>query len=281
MYIFFPKFNPIMFSIGPISAYWYGCMYLIGFFFAMWYGKSYRIQNQKKWYKNNIEILLYSIFLGSCIGGRIGYILFYNFAYFSENISHIFYTWEGGMSFHGGLIGAIITMLYFSLKYKQNILTMADFIAPLVPFGLGAGRLGNFINSELWGRVSINFPYAMIFPNSQYQDLEIVKLYPNLQPILYKYGALPRHPSQLYEFFLEGVVLFLIMHFFSKKKRPIGSISSLFLIFYGVFRVFVEFFREPDPQIGLFKNAITMGQILSIPMIITGLIIFFLSFYKR
>jgi len=256
-------------------------MYFISFCFAIWYGKNCRIKNYTQWYKKKIEILLYSIFLGSCIGGRIGYILLYNFTYFSQNILHIFYTWEGGMSFHGGVIGAIITMLYFSLKYKKNILEISDFIVPLVPFGLGAGRLGNFINSELWGRVSPHFRYSMIFPNSQYQDLEIVKRCPNLKPILYKYGALPRHPSQLYEFFLEGIVLFLIIHYFSKKNRPIGSISGVFLFFYGIFRIFVEFFREPDPQIGLFNNMMTMGQILSIPMIIAGLIIFFQSFYKK
>jgi len=281
MYIFFPDFNPVIFSIGPISARWYGFMYLISFLFAIWYGKKRNIQNKKKWDEKQIEILLYSVFLGSCIGGRIGYIIFYNFRYFSHNILSIFHIWEGGMSFHGGLIGAVITILYFSLKYQKKILEISDFITPLVPFGLGAGRLGNFINSELWGRVSINFSYAMIFPNSQYQDLQIVNEHPELKILLDKYGSLPRHPSQLYEFFLEGVVLFFIIYFFSKKDRPTGSISGIFLIFYGIFRIFVEFFREPDPQIGLLKNTMTMGQILSIPMIFTGLFIMYQSFYKK
>ncbi|AEO08777.1 prolipoprotein diacylglyceryl transferase [Buchnera aphidicola str. Ak (Acyrthosiphon kondoi)] len=281
MYIFFPNLNPIIFTIGPISARWYGFMYIIGFLFAVWYGKKCIIKNKNAWYEKKINTLLYSVFLGSCIGGRIGYIIFYNFPYFSQNILCIFHIWEGGMSFHGGLIGAIIVMLYFSFKYKRKILEISDFITPLIPFGLGAGRLGNFINSELWGRVSPNFSYAMIFPNSYSRDLEIVKKYPQLQPLLDKYGALPRHPSQLYEFFLEGIILFFIIYFFSKKDRPIGRISSLFLIFYGVFRIFIEFFREPDPQIGLLKNIITMGQLLSIPMIISGLIIMYQSFYKK
>ncbi|WAI11627.1 MAG: prolipoprotein diacylglyceryl transferase [Buchnera aphidicola (Macrosiphum albifrons)] len=281
MYIFFPNLNPIIFTIGPISAHWYGFMYIISFLFAMWYGKKRSMKNTKKWYKKKTETLLYAIFLGSCIGGRIGYIIFYNFTYFSQNILCVFYIWEGGMSFHGGLIGAIIVMLYFSFKYKKKILEISDFITPLIPFGLGAGRLGNFINSELWGRVSPNFSYAMIFPNSQYQDLETIKKYPQLKPLLDKYGALPRHPSQLYEFFLEGILLFFIIYFFSKKNRPLGSISGLFLICYGIFRILIEFFREPDPQIGLFKNMITMGQILSFPMIIAGLIIMYQSFYKN
>lgn len=281
MYIFFPDLNPVIFTIGPISARWYGLMYIISFLFAMWYGKKLNIKNKKKWHEKKVETLVYAIFLGSCIGGRIGYIIFYNFTYFSKNIFHIFYIWEGGMSFHGGLIGAIFIIVYFSFKYKKKILEISDFITPLIPFGLGAGRLGNFINSELWGRVSTNFSYAMIFPNSQYQDAEIIKKYPQLTPLLEKYGALPRHPSQLYEFFLEGILLFFIIYFFSKKNRPTGSISGLFLICYGVFRIFIEFFREPDPQIGLFKNMITMGQILSLPMIISGLIIMYKSFYKN
>ncbi|WP_425619586.1 prolipoprotein diacylglyceryl transferase [Buchnera aphidicola] len=274
MYIFSPKFNPIIFSIGPISAHWYGFMYVISFIFATWYTK-YNKKNKIKLCDKKIEILLYFVFIGSFIGGRIGYIIFYNFAYFYKNILHIFYIWEGGMSFHGGLIGAIISILYFSLKYKKNIFEISDFISPLIPFGLGAGRLGNFINGELWGRVSPNFSYAMIFPNSKYQDIKIAENNANLKLLLDKYGSLPRHPSQLYEFFLEGIVLFLIMNFISKKKTNKGFVSGIFLIFYGIFRIFSEFFREPDPQIGLLYNIITMGQILSLPMIIFGFIIIF------
>lgn len=281
MYINFPNFNPVIFSIGSISAYWYGLMYLTSFMFAVWYGKKNNIKNKMTWDEKKIETLLYAIFLGSCIGGRIGYIIFYNFLYFSQNISYIFYIWKGGMSFHGGLIGAIITIFYFSLKNKKKMLEISDFITPLVPFGLGAGRLGNFINSELWGRVAPDFSYAMLFPNSKYQDLKFIINHPKLKPLMDQYGVLPRHPSQLYEFFLEGIVLFFIIYIFTKKSRPIGSTSGLFLIAYGIFRIIAEFFREPDPQIGLFKNIVTMGQILSIPMIIIGFIIMFKAFHKK
>lgn len=280
MYIMFPKFDPVIFTIGSISARWYGFMYFLSLIFAIWYGK--KIALKKNIYNmNEIEIFIYSIFLGACIGGRIGYVIFYNFSYFSKNILHIFYVWEGGMSFHGGLIGATIVIVYLSFKYKKKILEISDFIIPLVPFGLGAGRLGNFINSELWGRISPNFSYAMIFPNSQYQDLEIIKKHPELKILLDQYGGLPRHPSQLYEFFLEGVVLFFIIYFFTRKNRTTGSVSGLFLISYGTFRSVLEFFREPDSQIGLFKNIMTMGQILSIPMIILGFIIVFKTFYQK
>jgi phosphatidylglycerol:prolipoprotein diacylglycerol transferase len=233
-----------------------------------------------KWNKNEIEQLFYLIFLGCCIGGRLGYIIIYNFSYFSQNIPQIFYIWKGGMSFHGGLIGATVTIFYLSLKNKKNIFEISDFITPLIPFGLGAGRLGNFINCELWGRIAPNFPYAMLFPNSQNQDLQTIINHPQLTPLIKKYGVLPRHPSQLYEFFFEGVVLFLIMHIFTRKNRKLGNPTGLFLICYGIFRIIIEFFREPDQQIGLFKNIITMGQILSIPMIITGVFIILKSSYK-
>jgi len=185
------------------------------------------------------------------------------------------------MSFHGGLIGAIISMYYISIKNKIKILTLSDFISPLIPFGLGAGRLGNLINEELYGRIALNFPYAVIFHSTQNQDLALALKYPQLLLIIEKYGALPRHPSQIYEFMLEGVLLFLIIYLYNQKKRPTGSISGLFLVSYGILRIFSEVFREPDPQIGLIQNCITMGQILSIPMIIFGLIIIFISFYKK
>ncbi len=227
-----------------------------------------------------IEPFLYIIFLGSCIGGRIGYIIFYNFSYFSQHILRSFYIWEGGMSFHGGVIGAIISMYYISIKNKIQIFIISDFISLLIPFGLGAGRLGNLINGELWGRIAPNFPYSAFFPHAKNQDLKLALKYPKLQLILEKYGALPRHPSQIYEFILEGVLLFLIMHLFNKKTKPIGSSSGIFLFSYGIFRIIAEIFREPDPQIGLILNYLTMGQILSIPMIIFGLIIIFQSYKK-
>lgn len=281
MYINFPHLNPIIFSIGPISGRWYGFMYIISFIFALWYGKKNIKKKQIKWKTKKIEILLYTVFLGACIGGRIGYVIFYNTIYFFKHPLSIFYIWQGGMSFHGGLIGAIISIVYFSFKHKIKILEISDFITPLIPFGLGAGRLGNFINSELFGRVSVNFPYAIIFHNSQYQDLKEIIKNPQLITLFQKYGALPRHPSQLYEFFLEGIILFFIIYIFQKKNRPTGTTTSLFLITYGIFRIIVEFFREPDVQLGLFQNTLTMGQILSIPMIFLGLIILKLIYKKN
>lgn len=239
------------------------------------------VRKKKNTYKIKVEKLLYMVFISSCIGGRIGYIIFYNLSYFSQNILHALYVWNGGMSFHGGLIGAIIAMYYFSLKYRINILNISDFIVPSVPFGLGVGRLGNFINGELWGRITIKFPYAFIFPHTYQEDLKVVSKYPQLKSIIDQYGALPRHPSQLYEFFLEGVFLFFIIHIFNRKKRPTGSTSGFFLLSYGILRIFVEFFREPDPQIGLIGKMITMGQIISIPMVFFGLVIMFKSMYKK
>lgn len=238
-------------------------------------------KNEKIIDKEKIDKLLYVIFICACIGGRIGYIIFYNFSYFSQNILCSMHIWEGGMSFHGGLIGATLAIYYFSLKKNIQILKISDFIVKLVPFGLGAGRLGNFINGELYGRVAPNFSYSFLFPSTYSEDLKIARNNIQLQCIFNKYGALPRHPSQLYEFFLEGIILFIIIYFFSKKKGKIGSISAVFLISYGILRIISEFFREPDPQIGLFKNIITMGQILSIPMILIGCIIIFNIYYKR
>lgn len=193
----------------------------------------------------------------------------------------ILHVWEGGMSFHGGLIGAIISMYYISIKQKIKIFILSDLVTALTPFGLGAGRLGNLINEELYGRIAINFPYAVLFHSTKNQDLALALKFPQLQSIIEKYGTLPRHPSQVYECILEGVLLFLIIYLYNQKTRPIGSSSGLFLVSYGILRIISEVFREPDPQIGLIQNCITMGQILSIPMIIFGLIIIFISFYKK
>lgn len=271
-YLIFPQFNPILFSIGPIKLYWYGLMYFISFIFAMWLIKKRCNYSHSYWCNNEIETLLYTGFLGVFIGGRIGYIVFYNLPLFINNPTLVFKIWYGGMSFHGGLIGVIIAMLLFSYRTKRNFFQISDFIAPVIPFGLGAGRLGNFINGELWGRVAINIPWAMYFPGSKNEDIELLKLHPEWQTILDQNYVLPRHPSQLYEMFFEGVVLFIILNLFIKKPKPLGSVSSLFLICYGCFRFIIEFFREPDIQLGLFFNTMSMGQILSLPMIISGVI---------
>lgn len=279
-YLKFPEIDPVMFSIGPVSLHWYGMMYLIGFVFALWLANRRAAKPNSGWQKSEVETLLYVGFVGVFIGGRLGYVLFYNLPVFLDNPLYLFKVWDGGMSFHGGLIGVICAMIWFARRTKRHFFQVADFVAPLIPFGLGLGRIGNFINGELWGRVTLDTPWAILFPGSRAEDLQLVAQDPTtLLPIIQQYGVLPRHPSQLYEMFLEGVVLFIILNIFVRKNRPMGSVSGLFLIGYGAFRIIVEFFRQPDAQLGLFSG-ISMGQILSIPMIILG-IIFMEWAYRR
>ncbi|AKZ66074.1 prolipoprotein diacylglyceryl transferase [Candidatus Palibaumannia cicadellinicola] len=282
-YLNFPQLDPVIFSLGPFSLHWYGIMYIIGFLFAMFMAMRSIKKPGSYLIKTEVENLLYLCFLGLFIGGRIGYVLFYNLEMWLDNPIYLFKVWDGGMSFHGGLIGVITVIFLFTHSTKRNFFQVSDFIAPLVPFGLGVGRLGNFINGELWGRVTTDTRWAMLFPGSIDADKNLLIHNinnPQLQLIFDKYGMLPRHPSQLYEMILEGIVLFIILHWFSYKPRPIGSISGLFLICYGILRIIVEFFRQPDAQLGLLYNIISMGQILSIPMIFAGIIIFLWSYYR-
>ncbi|OBU40777.1 prolipoprotein diacylglyceryl transferase [Photobacterium damselae] len=258
-YLTFPQIDPVLVQIGPLAIRWYGLMYLIGFAFAMWLANRRADQPGSGWTKDQVSDLLFAGFLGVVIGGRIGYVLFYNFDLFLANPLYLFKVWTGGMSFHGGLLGVITAMFWYGHKNSRTFFSIADFIAPLVPFGLGMGRLGNFINGELWGRVT-DVPWAMIFPTG---------------------GPLPRHPSQLYEFLLEGVVLFIILNLFIRKPRPTGAVSGLFLLCYGSFRFFVEFFRQPDAQLGFFDGWLTMGQILSTPMILLGAAILIWAYKKK
>lgn len=256
-FLSYPQFDPVIFAFGPIGLRWYGLMYLIGFIFARWLAVYRAKRSDGLWTVDQVDNLLFNGFVGVFLGGRIGYVLFYQFDYFLQDPMYLFRVWEGGMSFHGGLIGVILAMYLTARWQKRGFWATADFVAPLIPFGLGMGRIGNFINDELWGRVT-DVPWAVLFPSG---------------------GYLPRHPSQLYEAFLEGVVLFCILNWFIRKPRPIGSVSGLFLVFYGLFRFFVEFYREPDPQLGLyFGHHISMGQILSTPMIIVGLLIIAISY---
>ncbi|AJC50239.1 prolipoprotein diacylglyceryl transferase [Coxiella endosymbiont of Amblyomma americanum] len=247
--LYYPKINPIAYQIGPFKMHWYGFMYVVGLVFA-WYLALYRAcRSRKKWNVVQISDLIFYSALGIIIGGRLGYIIFYDFFNFIAHPLIIYKVWNGGMSFHGGLIGEAIAMWIFSRYTERQWTNVTDFVAPLVPLGLGAGRIGNFINNELWGRVTTVW-CGMVFPGA---------------------GSLPRHPSQLYEFFLEGILLFVIVWFFSNRPRPCFSVTSLFLLFYGLFRFIVEFFRQPDLQLGYIAFGwLTMGQLLSLPMIIGG-----------
>lgn len=253
----YPNINPIAFQIGPLKVHWYGLMYLFGF--ATAYGLAlYRGPKQvKPWSSDQVADLIFYLALGVIVGGRTGYMLFYDWHQLITHPASYFAVWDGGMSFHGGLLGVILALWLYGLKLKRPFWEMGDFVAPLVPIGLALGRIGNFINGELWGRVS-HVPWAMVFPSG---------------------GPLPRHPSQLYECLFEGIVLFIVLWWFSVKPRPSGSVSALFLILYGVFRFCIEFVRNPDPQLGFVAFGwMTRGQELSIPMVLFGIGLFWYAY---
>jgi len=255
----YPDIDPIALRIGPVAVHWYGIMYLVGFLSA-WGLAYWRTRNREDWNAELISDLIFYCALGVVIGGRLGYMLFYDFPRLIASPWALFYVWQGGMSFHGGLLGVLIALIVFAKRKAKGFWQVADFVAPLVPIGLGAGRLGNFINGELWGRVS-DVPWAMVFPRA---------------------GPLPRHPSQLYEFLLEGVLLFIILWWYSAKYKPQGAVSGLFLLLYGVFRFGVEFFRQPDPQLGFIAwGWLTMGQLLSAPMVVGGIALLVWAYLRQ
>ena len=271
--IIHPQFDPVLISIGPLAIRWYALSYIVGFILFTILGRRRIAQGNSVFTKEMLDDFLTWGILGVILGGRIGYVLFYKFSDYLANPLDIFKVWEGGMSFHGGFLGVVVAMWLFGRKHNISILKLMDTVAPLVPLGLASGRIGNFINGELWGRVTeLNAFWAMGFPQARYEDAEAAAHNPLWAEWLQQYGMLPRHPSQLYQFALEGICLFVIVWIFSKKPRPAGQTAALFLGGYGLFRFIVEFARQPDDYLGLLTLGLSMGQWLSVPMIVLGVI---------
>jgi phosphatidylglycerol:prolipoprotein diacylglycerol transferase len=261
MIVTHPGFDPVALAfgpftiagmtLGPFAIRWYGIMYIVAFVLVIVLGKKRARENMLTgWRAVDVDDMLYFGVFGVILGGRLGYVLFYKPMYYLAHPLEIFAVWQGGMSFHGGFIGVLVAMWFFARGRRKRWLDVMDFVAPLCPLGLAAGRIGNFINAELWGRPT-NGSWGMIFPNVD---------------------NLPRHPSELYEFALEGIVLFILLWTFSKRPRPMGAVSGLFLVGYGVARFICEYAREPDDFLGYLALGLTMGQWLSLPMIVAGVI---------
>lgn len=257
----YPEIDPVAIAIGPLQVNWYGLMYLMGIAGA-W---ALMVRRSKKDYsviaRDQVDDLIFYGAAGVILGGRVGYVLFYGWDHFVQDPLWLFKVWEGGMSFHGGLLGVIVAMLLYARKIGQHPMDLLDFGAPMVPIGLGMGRIGNFIGQELWGRAS-DVPWAMVFPRD---------------PL-----GLARHPSQLYQAALEGLLLFVILYLYSAKPRPRWAVSGLFLICYGSFRFMVEFVREPDSNMGMdLFGLLTRGQMLSLPMVIVGALLMYHAYHQR
>ncbi|MCC6212625.1 MAG: prolipoprotein diacylglyceryl transferase [Burkholderiales bacterium] len=250
-----PNFDPVLFSVGPLAVRWYGLMYLLAFGAFWWLGMRRIDAGRAPVTRAQMDDLLFGGIVGVILGGRLGYVLFYKPAYYLAHPLEAFALWHGGMSFHGGFLGVLAAMAFVAWRQRINWWDLMDFVAPLVPVGLAAGRLGNFINGELWGRVT-DLPWGMVFRGA---------------------GEAPRHPSQLYQMALEGLALFALLWWFSSRPRPRMQVSALFLIGYGVCRFLVEFAREPDSFLGFLALGLTMGQWLSLPMIAAGLLLFWWS----
>jgi len=251
-----PEFDPIAISLGPVAVRWYGLMYLAGFALFWWLGRLRARDAWRGMSQRDVEDLLFYGVLGVIIGGRLGYVLFYKPGHYLDHPLEALMLWKGGMASHGGIIGVIVVMWLFARARGKAFLQVADFVTPLVPLGLAAGRIGNFINGELWGRPAdpAVWPWAMVFPQAG--------------------DGLLRHPSQLYQFALEGMALFVLLWWFSRRPQPVGQVGAMFLIGYGVLRFIAEFGREPDAFLGLLALQLSMGQWLSVPMIVAGLALF-------
>lgn len=277
----FIAFDPVAFSIGPLEVHWYGITYLLAFLF-FWALGTWIANNRKWWGWTGQEVgdFLFYGMLAVVLGGRLGYVFFYSFDNLLEDPLFLFRITQGGMSFHGGLIGALVAMWWFGRRTGRGFWQVSDFVAPLVPVGLGLGRLGNFIGGELWGRSS-DAPWAMIFANSiqpggwQSAELEAAWRSGTLD-------HLARHPSQLYQSLGEGLALFVVLAVYSRRPRPTAAVSGLFLIGYGCFRFMAEFFREPDDHIGFIMGEwLTMGMLLSLPMVLAGMVIMAFAYRSR
>lgn len=253
----YPEIDPIIFSIGPVAIRWYGMMYVIGFLFAWWLARRRSQKPYSPVTAVQVDDLIFNAMLGVIIGGRVGYCLVYGWDELIRDPLYLFKITKGGMSFHGGLVGVMLAMWWFGRKRGKTMWQITDFVAPLVPLGLGFGRLGNFINGELWGK-------------------------PTDVPWAFKVGDQALHPSQLYESLLEGFVLFVILWLYSSKQRPNMAVSGMFLLLYGVFRFYVEFYRVPDAHLDyLALGWVTMGQVLSTPMIVVGAIMLIMAYTRK
>lgn len=250
-----PQFDPIAIAIGPVQIHWYGLTYLVAFGLFLWLATRRAARPwfaDAGWSRRDVEDLLFFGVLGVIVGGRLGYALFYKPAQYLANPLDILMVWKGGMSFHGGLLGVIVAMAWFARRRQRPFLQVTDLIAPCVPTGLASGRIGNFVNGELWGRAADpSLPWAMVFPQSG--------------------ASLPRHPSQIYQFLLEGLLLFALLWWYGRKPRALGQVSAAFLVGYGVLRFVAEYFREPDSFLGLLALGMSMGQWLCLPMIAAGI----------
>jgi len=255
----YPNIDPVAISLGPLAIHWYGLMYLVGFV-AAWLLMRYRASKPgSSWKPDQLADVVFFCAIGVIVGGRVGYLLFYNFDHFASEPLSILKIWQGGMSFHGGFIGVALAIIFYAWRSGRRIFEVGDIVAPVTAIGLGAGRIGNFINGELWGRTT-DVPWGMVFPGA---------------------GAEPRHPSQLYQFALEGVLLFLLVWIYSSRPRPVMAVSGCFIMLYGLLRFIVEFFRQPDAHLNFVAfDWMTRGQQLSVPMFLIGLLMMIWAYRK-